>query len=466
MPKSTPESDYIKYMASLQSKIRAEEIGLQSWKGAKRVQIAPVKPSINDLLTGGEKINKAEQLQRKMLDEYLEKQKTPILRIVEEPVLDEYGAEQYDRFGNLITRGVQKEFKYHAVEPPELDDFDLELEEKVERPPIIRRMLNVDTNDYEDIEIPQSPVIRRIRQTIQTKDLPRADQILKQRFFNDLKALDEQIYMVSTNIKYGDDVIRQLGQERTQLKQANKEAVRALIDQFDIEKEQILLGPAKGRKKLLRERRDITESNKQDIVRQLEAELRANTDEINRVRIGVRADREELPKLQRQKDDIQLQYDQALAQLNDVMKINKDKLKAYQQELINMNVGGLNTSQNIDEDDFEYAQRLEAISNETIPTARNLEKARQILKEEMREKLSTLFRDRSMIDNIVNTLDNDTNPILDNLVEPLYQLNTQFTGFKTAFEKRYGEFNKNVDLSTVLDEIAKYLERRELEVTD
>jgi hypothetical protein len=466
MPKSTPESDYLKFMTTLQSKIRAEEIGLQSWKGSKRVQIAPVKPSVNDLLTGGEKLNKTQQLQSKMLDEYLEKQKTPITRMVEEPILDEYGAEQYDQYGDVITRQVPKEFKYHEVEPPELDDYVVELEEKQERPPRIQRMYNIDTQDFEEMEIPQSPIVRRVRQRIPVEELPNADQILKQRFFNDLKALDEQIQMVSYNVTQGDEVIRQLGRERTELKQETQEMLRRLVEQYDKEVDEIKLGPLKGRKALIRERKAISNANREDIVRQLEAELRANSEEINRMRTAIRNDTDMLPRLQREKDDIQMQYDNTIAGLNDIMKQNKDKLKAYQQQLLNMNIGGLSTARNIDETDVEYAERLEAIANETVPTARNLEKAIQKNKEELREKLSTVFRDKSMIDNIVNTLDRDDNILLENIAEPLYQLNIQFAGFKTAFEKRYGEFNKDVKLSTVIEEIARYLERRELQLSE
>ena len=466
MPKSTPESDYLKFMTTLQSKIRAEEIGLQSWKGAKRVQIAPVKPSVNDLLTGGEKLNKTQELQSKMLDEYLEKQKTPITRMVEEPILDEYGAEQYDRYGDVITRPIQKEFKYHEVEPPELDDYVIELEEKQERPPRIERMFNVDTQDFEEMEIPQSPIVRRIRQRIPVDELPNADQILKQRFFNDLKALDEQIEIVTYNVTQGDEVIRQLQIERTQLKQETQENLRKLVEQYDKEVDEIKLGPEKLRKARIRERKAITNSNRKDLVRQLELELRASNQEINRIRTDIRNDTNLLPRLQREKDDIQMQYDNTIAGINETMKQNKDKLKAYQTQLQNMNIGALNTARNIDETDVEYADRLEAIANETVPTARNLEKAIQKNKEELREKLSTVFRDKSMIDNIVNTLDRGDNILLENIAEPLYQLNIQFAGFKTAFEKRYGEFNKDVKLSTVIEEIARYLERRDLNLSE
>jgi hypothetical protein len=460
MPKSTPESDYIKYMASLQSKIRAEEIGLQSWKGAKRVQIAPVKPSINDLLTGGDKLNKTQQLQSKMLDEYLEKQKTPITRIVQKT--DEYGNEMYDPVtGRPIM--IKKEFKYHAIEPPELLEYDIEINDIVERPPIIE----VDPDTGVEYEVPQSPIVNRHVHTIPTDRLANADQYFKEKFGKDIRELDKEIKLASSNAEQLEDMINQIIQDKAELKQETQQYLKELVEQYDKQKSELLTGIVKGRKKLLKNLNKSNDEQRESIIRPLEAELKYKDLELKQARNNLRMYKTILiPDLQKKKDDLEIEYENTITGLNNVIKENKDRLKAYQQELINMNIGGLNTNQNIDETDAEYAERLQAIANETVPTERNLEKARQALKEDVREKLGTVFRDRALIDSIVNTLDKEEDKILENIEEPLYQLNTQFSGFKTAFEKRYGEFNKTIKLETILEEIAKYLERRTLDLSE
>ena len=441
MPKTTPESEYIKYMASLQSKIRAEEIGLQSWKGAKRTQVAPIKPTVNDLLLGGEKLNKAQKLQTKMLDEYLEKQKNPIVREIQ--AVDEDGNEMFNtETGQPIM--IKKEFKYHALPLPELLDFDLEIDEKVEQPPLYRLVRNVDTGKDEVLEEPQSPIIRRIRETIPVEQLQNADQYLKQKLQSDLRDINKQIEISSLNIRYGDDVIKQLAKERTELKQAKQEAERALFEQFDKEVEQLKLGPIKGRKTRIKERQAITNSNIKDLRRQLEAELRANTEDINRIRQGVKYDKEvNIPRLLQQKDDIELQFGNAIARLNDVQQENKKLLAEYQKELQNMNIGSLNTERNIDETDLEYAERLNAIVNETIPSERNLEKASQAQKEDLRENLKTLIRDNSIIESVVNEISSKNMGLV-------YELNKTFLQFKKEFIKKYGEYNKNVNAEDIL----------------
>jgi hypothetical protein len=418
MPKTTPESEYIKYMSSLQNKIRAEEVGLQSWKGAKRVQIAPIKMSVNDTLLAGDKLNKAQQQQNKMIEEYLDKQNKPIIR--------------YDEFGNVIG-----EFKYHEIPPPELEDINLNLPAKIET------SYDADGNLVETELVPA----RRIDIPVGNIEEVKARETT--RFNNNMTTLNLEIRNQITEIETEEANLLNANDEIIQARQERKVFLDELQTIFDNRSEEIKQTEPKGREKAkkqlianTKQQRKIFLADNDRVIRQLQAYTQF-------ARLRIADFKRQLDELQKLKQLEQDQYTEINAEIDKVSTNNKKKIQAYQQTLQRMNTGAFGLNRNVDETDLEYAVRLEAIANEEFPTARVEEKANQLNKEELREKLSTLFRDRSMIENIVNTLDLQNN---------VYALNSQFTGFKTAFEKRYGEFNKTIKIQDILQEIDNYLE--------
>jgi len=96
------EKSYNSFMKSLESKIRAEEIGMKAW-GGRRTQSKPqIQPTIDTLLNSGAKLNKLQNERENMLQDYLKSQETPIERI--DP-----------------ATGELKSFKYHSLESPDVE---------------------------------------------------------------------------------------------------------------------------------------------------------------------------------------------------------------------------------------------------------------------------------------------------------------------------------------------------------
>lgn len=431
MPKSTPESDYIKYMATLQSKIRAEEVGLQSWHGAKRVQIAPMKMNIDDTLTAGDKLSKSQKLQTKMLDEYLEKQKGPIIR--------------YDEFGDIIG-----EFKFHDIPPPELEDVELDL------PAVTRTIVDRDGVEYQEELRPA----QNIRIPIPNIDDARNQETL--RYNNNISAINRDRNDAIQSITALERELLDTNDEIIQAKQIRDQGLKDMQAIYDRDYNRLETGPKKGRSKAQKSLIRVTSEQRKRFLDEndrITNELRGYAD-FNRQ--DIKRFKDLLTDLQKLDQDVNEQFNIISSQINKVSKENNDKIKEYESQLKRMNTGAFNIERRADETELEYADRLVAIANEPYPTERNQEKANQLNKEELRENLSTLFRDRSMIEEIVNTLDLGVNDFIRNIPEPVYLLNTQFEGFKDAFVKRFGEFNKNVKVETILDNIARYLERREI----
>jgi hypothetical protein len=416
MPKSTPESEYIKYMSSLQSKIRAEEVGLQSWKGGKRVQIAPIKMSVTDILQAGDKLNKAQKAQNQMVEEYLEKQKVPIPR--------------YDEFGDLIG-----EFKYHEIPPPDLEDVTVNL------PPVTRTRTDRDGNEYEE-QIEAGGLL-----TIPIDEVDRAKTQILERYNADMNTLNREIQEAMKGIEDNEAELLDTNDEIIKARQQRKESLDEIQAIYDRGSAQIYTEPKKGRSKAQRQlianttrQRRLFLGENDRIIKQLQNYAGWNRQQIQQFK-------SQLDELQLQKNDRDTQYQIFISEIDKVATENKKKIQEYKQQLQRMNTGPFGLDRNVDETDVEYAERLQVIANEEFPTARVEEKANQLNKEELREKLSTLFRDRSMIESIVNALDLQTG---------VYLLNSQFEGFKKFFEKRYGEFNKTVKQPEIMFEIERY----------
>jgi hypothetical protein len=131
------------------------------------------------------------------------------------------------------------------------------------------------------------------------------------------------------------------------------------------------------------------------------------------------------------------------------IKENADKLKAYGDELTSMNSGKLSTQRDVTETDEEYIERMNVITAEPL-TNRTYEKAIIQQKQDLRENLLSITRDRSIVDQVVNSLSSTDEALV-------YSVNTRFEGFKTYFIKKYGSSNKNITALLILTEIVDFL---------
>jgi hypothetical protein len=108
-------SDLEQLQKNLNYKVKAQEIGLASWKGSHGKPQKMFLPTKDYLLNNPSKIQDEIKKRNDMMEEYLAEQETPIYRY------DEYGDVMTDIDGNPIK------YKFHGIPPPELNLSPLEI---------------------------------------------------------------------------------------------------------------------------------------------------------------------------------------------------------------------------------------------------------------------------------------------------------------------------------------------------
>lgn len=101
-------SDLEQLQKNLNYKIKAQEIGLASWKGSHGTPQKMFIPTKDYLLNSASKIQDNVKIRNDMMEDYLQEQRTPLYR--------------YDEYGNIILDddGNPKEYKFHEVPPPDI----------------------------------------------------------------------------------------------------------------------------------------------------------------------------------------------------------------------------------------------------------------------------------------------------------------------------------------------------------
>jgi len=145
------------------------------------------------------------------------------------------------------------------------------------------------------------------------------------------------------------------------------------------------------------------------------------------------------------------------AKIQDGVKRNKDEIKAYEQELLALNVGKLSTKQEPFETDEEYFERLQKLADMPYADGSTEEKARIEQKQELRDNLVSITRNQELINQVVNGLD------YENFID-VYELNKVFPIFKERFLKVYGVNNKNVTSQDIIDFANKIVKSPEPQV--
>jgi len=163
---------------------------------------------------------------------------------------------------------------------------------------------------------------------------------------------------------------------------------------------------------------------------------------------------DQLDNAMRQLDGELLDNERIKAQAQNMEKSNKDEIKAYEQELLALNVGKLSTKQEPMESDEEYFERLQRLADMPYADGSTEEKARIDQKQELRDNLVSLTRNQELINQVVNGLD------YENFID-VYELNKVFPIFKERFLKVYGVNNKNITAQDIIDFAAKIIKSPE-----
>ena len=144
------------------------------------------------------------------------------------------------------------------------------------------------------------------------------------------------------------------------------------------------------------------------------------------------------------------------AKIQDGEKRNKDEMKAYEQELLALNVGKLSTKQEPMETDEEYFERLQRLADTPYADGSTQEKAEIEQKQELRDNLMAITRNQELINQVVNGLYADGR-------QTIYELNKVFPIFKERFLKVYGANNKNIQPEDITNFAQKIIDRPEVE---
>jgi len=205
-------SDLELLQKNLNYQIKAQEIGLASWKGSRGPPQKMTIPTKDYLLNSASRQQDLIKNRNNMVEEYLEEQQTPIFR--------------YDEFGDVILDddGKPKEYKFHGSTPPELDLAPLRI--NIFDP--IRRMM-VDR----DIPIADQKQILQNKNAYIIEKSRTIDENIRQ-YKEDLENNKQVIIEYDTTIqdlkKQNDDMyaIPDL-KDRRKLVKRNKEAISSLL---------------------------------------------------------------------------------------------------------------------------------------------------------------------------------------------------------------------------------------------
>lgn len=158
----------------------------------------------------------------------------------------------------------------------------------------------------------------------------------------------------------------------------------------------------------------------------------------------LQAKKDAFAQIYRNFEDNEAQLERLKAKIQDGVKRNKDEIKAYEQELLALNVGKLSTKQEPMETDEEYFERLQRLADMPYADGNTEQKARIEQKQELRDNLMSITRNQELINQVVNGLD------YENFID-VYELNKVFPIFKERFIKVYGVNNKNITAQDIID---------------
>ena len=288
--------------------------------------------------------------------------------------------QEQDQPVRVTVDGEVRDFKYHQVEKPQLVDLEEEMRDYEQ----MRQQINMErTEVMTEAEDEIDRIVERINSWKRRKTLI---DYYKNQLIADMRAIQESGDMGSM-VEY-----QEIRAQYAQLEQQD--------DQSD------------------------------ENIMQLENLLQAKKDAFAQIYRNFEGNEADLERLK--------------AKIQDGAKRNKDEIKAYEQELLALNVGKLSTKQEPMESDEEYFERLQKLADMPYADGSTEEKARIEQKQQLRDNLVSITRNQELINQVVNGLD------YENFID-VYELNKVFPIFKERFLKVYGVNNKNVTAQDIID---------------
>ena len=381
---------------NLNYKIKAQEIGLASWKGQHGTAQKMTIPTKDFLLNSASRQQDIIKMRNDMVEDYLDDQKTPI--------------KAYDQYGQEIG-----EYKYHNIPPPDLN-YDM-IRGRLSTP---RGILDIDITPDRFKEFNEIGFGQIMEDNTKIHD---------DAMFNIENELSDLKLDLLAKVEEGKDMPKKFAEIQ--------QDVISKIDNSNMSEEK----KAKEKRKFMDKARIQFATFKKDYqidLRRLRASLKRKEEEAqNELNRNVKFTEE---------------VEEIRARVQNEMKRNEEKVKNYAQELNNLNKGELSTSKNFNETDEEYLQRLQDIAAVPYADARSEAKALSREKEKLRENMKLIIRSNATIDQVVNSL-YANEPLL------IYELNKYFNGFKEYFIKKFGSNNEKIDFREIIREIGFYLKR-------
>lgn len=140
-----------------------------------------------------------------------------------------------------------------------------------------------------------------------------------------------------------------------------------------------------------------------------------------------------------------------------ISKINKEKIRGFQERLNELNRGAFSTEQQPNETEEEYLKRLDEIASTPYDDTALQSESQVFNIKKLKENLKKLIRDESKIESVVRNLE----------PQDIFQTNKIFNILKNKFLNVYGVNNPQVKDTTIIDFIkdalyfGKYGEKRE-----
>jgi len=375
------------YMKNLNYRIKAKEIGESSW-GSTRPKHKPMTmPTVDNLLTSGVQLNKQQNLRNEMVAKYMKEQESP---------------------AQITIDGEVRDFKFHQVERPELEDYEQIDAQKRE---LAGRRGEIDVE------------LNRIRDEAQEQEYD----------------IDDTINNLKMDIVFREDDKRQV------IEILGEIAGRIT----DITAQPYSRMSAEHLNQMLYYRNSYEEEYR-NLDRQID-DIRRRILDAERQKTYVKDGLDQRRRLY--EGDIN-DLNEFEARIQNTEKQNKDKIKNYEQELISLNVGKLSTTQNPDESDEAYYERLIRLADMPFADGETEEKARIEQKKQLRENLISITRNQELINQVVNAMD------FENYLD-IFALNKIFLVFKDRFLKVYGPNNKNITAQDIIDFAEKTIENPE-----
>jgi len=445
-------------MRVLSAKIKTKQVSQASWGGKKSFK-APssnfnkrpnLDPSVDYFLNSASQLDRQQKSKQKMIEEYLQKQKVPIMVEGKEYKFHNIPRPELDvdeisiEFPILPTNKREiaqepEEFEYAGFEqygPQQAIPVEREEEEEEELQEEVEKGLSSkEKKEFEklmkEIEDFREPIAseplnyNEIRQLLKEKNIYIAEW---QSYLNSrVQKTNKLIKMVEKQLKIGETYNNEL--------LARSSELETILRNLPVE------GSAESKGEELQRTMGDEINDELDAIDEELARLRQSKREMNELIIGLK---EISIIFQNEKIQMLENIKTLIAEAENITRKYTNQIKEYTSELKRINNGAFESSQLPTETDQEYLERLERMADIPIDNEINENLAYLDQKMELQDKLLEITRDKTVIDQVLNELSSREDKSI------FFEFNKIFQRFKEIFLKKYGYDNKNIRYTDII----------------